>query len=408
MNDVGAALNLACHWRRHRAVLHPRLGQFLWHWLRGSTHLPYPPLKLHLEPTSLCNLKCPMCPQSIGANEYNGYMDLGLYQRIIDQVQGQVLEINLFFRGEPMMHKQIGEMVRIARGAGIRTHVNTNATTLRAKQAAALLDAGLDKLTVSFDGADKETYERMRVGARFEITLKNVRGFLAEKQRRRSVYPYTVIQVIRPYDPAAQRPETPSGMTELFAGLPVDEYDPRWAHGWAGTMLDNPVAEPERYGPNYHPCNWLWKSMAIYWDGQVVSCCADFAGEQHVGNLLEQPLMDIWNGPETVQMRTLQIEGRYKEASLCSGCDALWQHNSPTWAAFDAVGAVAERLAPGEATWRRQPVPASPALTTLGRKATPKEAPFAESPPTNGAGVSQRTEHEPTHVATRQNPGAQD
>ena len=248
MNDVAAAFKLIRNWRRYEAVLHPRTIRFLWHWLRGSTQLPYPPLKLHLEPTSLCNLKCPMCPQSIGANKVNGFMDMEVFRRILSQVKGQVLEVNLFFRGEPMMHKHIGDMTALAHDAGGKVHINTNATTLRDKQAALLLDAKLDKLTVSFDGADKETYERMRVGAKFDLTLKNVRSFLLEKKRRNLTYPYTVIQVILPHDPDAKHPETPPGMYELFDGLPVDEYDTRWAHGWAGTMMDTPVAQPEQYG----------------------------------------------------------------------------------------------------------------------------------------------------------------
>lgn len=381
MNDVAAAFKLIRNWRRYEAVLHPRTIRFLWHWLRGSTHLPYPPLKLHLEPTSLCNLKCPMCPQSIGANTVNGFMDMDVYRHILEQVRGHVLEVNLFFRGEPMMHKNLGEMTTLAHEAGIAVHVNTNATTLRAKQTAALLDAKLDKLTVSFDGADKDTYERMRVGAKFELTLKNVREFLLEKQRRQVRYPYTVMQVILPYDPTAARPETPAGMRELFAGLPVDEYDTRWAHGWAGTMMENPVAQPEQYGPNYHPCNWLWKSMAIYWNGEVVSCCADFAGEQVVGNLMEQSLMEVWNGPELVKLRRLQVEGRYQEASLCSGCDALWQQDSASWKVFDGIGAAADRIVPSEATWRRKTVPPSPAVVSTERTITPNEAPFSEPVP---------------------------
>ena len=50
MNTVDQAIKLVRNWRRHKAVLHPRTAQFLFHWMRGSTVLPYPPLKLHLEP----------------------------------------------------------------------------------------------------------------------------------------------------------------------------------------------------------------------------------------------------------------------------------------------------------------------------------------------------------------------
>ena len=67
MNTVDQAIKLVRNWRRHKAVIHPRTAEFLFHWMRGSTVLPYMPLKLHLEPTSVCNLRCPMCPQAIDA-----------------------------------------------------------------------------------------------------------------------------------------------------------------------------------------------------------------------------------------------------------------------------------------------------------------------------------------------------
>ncbi len=341
MNTVDQAIKLARNWRRHRAVLHPRTLRFLYHWMRGSTVLPYPPLKLHLEPTSICNLRCPMCPQAIDAVKGDtGYIDLDLYRKIVDEAKDFALEINLFFRGEPLLHQQMPEILRYGRSKGVRLHVNTNATILREKQARMLIENGASKVTISFDGPDKATYETMRKGARYETTLENVRRFLQLVQEYRHNgwrTPYTVMQVILPYDPQSPGPDVPKHMKDLFAGLPVDEWDPIWPHGWAGVMQENGIVQAQPYGENYHPCNWLWKSLAIYWDGRVASCCADFSGDQMIGDVKTQTLREIWNGDAIVRLRTLQVEGRYKEATLCSGCDALWQKDSTAWHVFSAA-----------------------------------------------------------------------
>ncbi|HEX2036585.1 MAG TPA: radical SAM/SPASM domain-containing protein [Chloroflexota bacterium] len=341
MNTVDQAVKLVRNWRRHRAVLHPRTLQFLYHWMRGSTVLPYPPLKLHLEPTSVCNLRCPMCPQAIDAVKgNNGYIDLQVYRKIVDEAAGFAREINLFFRGEPLLHKSMAELLRYGRSKGARLHVNTNATILREKQSRMLIEDGASKVTISFDGPDKATYEQMRKGATYEKTLENVRQFLRLVKEYRSNgwrTPYTVMQVILPYDPQSPGPQVPRHMKELFAGLPVDEWDPIWPHGWAGVMQENGVVQAQPYGTNYHPCNWLWKSLAIYWDGRVASCCADFSGDQIIGDVKTQSLQEIWNGEAMVRLRRLQVEGRYKEASLCSGCDALWQKDSTAWSTFSSV-----------------------------------------------------------------------
>ena len=85
MNSVTQAKDLVLNFRRHKAVAHPRLARFAYHWMRGSSKLPYGPLKMHVEPTSFCNLRCPMCPQSVGANATNGFMEMDLFNKIIDE-----------------------------------------------------------------------------------------------------------------------------------------------------------------------------------------------------------------------------------------------------------------------------------------------------------------------------------
>ena len=341
MNTVDQAIKLVKNWRRHKAVIHPRTVQFMYHWMRGTTTLPYPPLKLHLESTSVCNLRCPMCPQSLDAVKGDtGYIDMDLYRKIVDEASKFALEINLFFRGEPLLHRKLPELLRYGRSKGVRLHVNTNATILRESQARMLVEDGASKVTISFDGPDKAMYEIMRKGAKYEVTLENVRQFLSlvkEYRENGRPTPYTVMQVILPYDATQKGPNLPQHMRDLFADLPVDEWDPIWPHGWAGVMQENEVVEAQPYGENYHPCNWLWKSLAIYWDGRVASCCADFTADQVIGNLKTSSLMDVWNGPEMVKLRTLQVEGRYKEAPLCAGCDAVWQKDTPSWSLFDAI-----------------------------------------------------------------------
>jgi len=333
MNKIKSATDLVTKFRRHRAILHPKTAQFAYHWMNGSTELPYGPIKLHVEPTSLCNL-----PQSLDEVQMSetGFMEMDLYRSIIDQARGTVREINLFFRGESFLHKQIFEMIRICEGAGIVAHISTNATMLTEDYIRQLLDSGLSKLTISFDAGQKELYEKMRKGAKFERTLRNTLMLLHEKLLRESSKPYVAMQVIQLFggDRSVQ-PKVPDDFKRRFEGLPVDEWDTFWAHGWAGTMgngKDGYQAAP--HGQNYFPCNWIWKSMAIYWDGTVPACCADFTNEQIVGDLNEDSLSDIWNGPEFQAIRRAHVSGQLDDYSLCRNCDAIWQDDGKMWSGF--------------------------------------------------------------------------
>ncbi len=337
MNTVGQAKDLIFKFRRHRAVAHPRLFRFAYHWMKGTQSPPYGPLKLHIEPTSFCNLRCPMCPQSIGANETNGFMEMDLYDKIVDEARHFAREFNLFFRGESLMHQGIYEMIEKCERAGIAAHINTNATLWRDEAIDKLLDARPSKVTISFDSGDPTTYEQMRAGARYDLTLERVLRFLSEKKRRGLRKPYVVMQVIQLWDKTfavGAKPTIPADFRSLFDGLPVDEWDTFWAHGWAGTMDDSAFYNARPHGSVYFPCNWLWKSMAVYWDGRVPSCCADFAEDQIMGDLNQQSLLEIWDSEPYREIRRAHVAGDLSDYKLCRGCDAVWQHDTNAWKGF--------------------------------------------------------------------------
>ena len=77
--------------------------------------------------------------------------------------------------GEPLLHPRFLDMVRLARRRGLRAEVTTNALLLDDELAAGLLEAGLDQLVVSIDGASAETFGRVRSGASLDRVVENVR-----------------------------------------------------------------------------------------------------------------------------------------------------------------------------------------------------------------------------------------
>lgn len=343
MNSVSQAKDLVLKFRRHRAVANPGLARFVYHWMRGAPALPYGPLKMHVEPTSFCNLRCPMCPQSVGANTTNGFMEMDLFDKIIDEARHFTREINLFFRGESLMHKGIYEMIEKCERAGIAAHINTNATLWRDDVIANLLEARPSKVTISFDSGEPEIYEQMRKGATFDRVLERVIRFLEARKRVPEHKPYVVMQVIQLWNKelgVGASPVVPTHFKDRFDGLPVDEWDTFWAHGWAGTLTDSDFYTARPHGPAYYPCNWLWKSMAVYWDGRVPSCCADFAEDQIMGDLTTRSIREVWNSTAYRAIREAHVRGELDEYTLCVGCDAKWQDDTTLWRAFTGMRSV--------------------------------------------------------------------
>jgi radical SAM protein with 4Fe4S-binding SPASM domain len=98
--------------------------------------------------------------------------------------------------------------------------------------------------------------------------------------------------------------------------------------------------------------------MAVYWNGDVPACCADFGEEYILGNLKETPLLELWNGERMRALRQLQVEGRAQEIEPCRGCDALWHTGGTAWHVFHGV----EKLV--QLTARPDRVPPAPPRPT--------------------------------------------
>ena len=98
--------------------------------------------------------------------------------------------------GEPFMDRKIFDRIEYCERHGISTLLSTNGTFLDEKAAAKLLDSPLAHITLSFDGASKETFEHYRKGARFEKVRDNFVRFARMKHARKSKM-QMVVQMVR-------------------------------------------------------------------------------------------------------------------------------------------------------------------------------------------------------------------
>lgn len=294
-----------------------------WHYNRRTVNLPYPPRYLQVELTSYCNLRCPFCFQSVRAiRRKNGYIEIDLYKKIIDEVKNYIFRISLHHRGEPLLHPELSRCISLAKGAGIKTNIHTNATLLTPQKSKEILESGLDELHFSFDGEDPQTFERMRKGAKYKETLENIVNFLKLKKKYGLARPTIEIQVLRFY------PDEKRGLSKEFKAhfenLPVDYFTTGVIINWAGDFRDEAGLKINAPRGRYAPCKSIWSDLIICWDGEVVPCCKDYDSYYPLGNVKDQPLLKIWNNERMQELRRKLIEKKYQEIDLCRNCDALW------------------------------------------------------------------------------------
>lgn len=302
-----------------------RLGKIFMAYRGKKTEKVPLPIRLWIEPTPYCNLKCPMCPQSdekiLEVTRGKTYMDFDLYKTIIDEAADHVYDINLAHRGESLFHKNLPAMIRYAVDKGIKTRLHTNATILNEKISKALLDSGLDLLSFSFDGFKKEPYEKIRVRANFEKTLGNILQFLRMKKESGSSKPFTVFQVIDMDGNTEGKEE----FIRQFDGLPLDQLYIKKPHNWGGIINGNPVIDRYCHRESYSHCSFLWYSLTILWDGHVTPCPQDFFQEFVLGDLRTQTLREIWDGKPLVGLRDALVRQDWQNIRPCNTCDKLWR-----------------------------------------------------------------------------------
>ncbi len=301
-----------------------RSWKLFWSYRLRKERCDYYPSRLWIELTNNCNLHCEMCLNKLLPSSAKGYMDFPLFKKLIDEISGKVHDAYFHHRGESLLHPQIFEMISYAKNKGIYTRLHTNATLLDERKAKALLDSGLDFLSFSFDGYDKETYESIRLGATFETTLSNIIRFLELKKKGGYRLPYTVLTVIEFSSLKERYRQSKADFLRRFKGLPLDALRVRAPHNWGGGY-DNGEIEARRRQTGFIPCTFLWYALTIFWDGTVVPCPQDFFGKLSLGNLNDQTLWDIWNSERMVYLRRSMTKEGHKSISPCNTCDRLWR-----------------------------------------------------------------------------------
>ena len=140
--------------------------------------IPWRLSKLYIEPTSQCNLDCRTCMRNTW-DEQQGMMTEETFSRILEGLKEFNPLPSVFFGGfgEPLFHPRIIDMIARVKALGVPVELITNGVLLTKEISRQLIEARLDTLWVSLDGATPESYSDIRLGATLPQVLENLAGF---------------------------------------------------------------------------------------------------------------------------------------------------------------------------------------------------------------------------------------
>ena len=344
------------------------------------THLA----KVYVEPTNRCNLECRTCIRH-GWNEPTGEMSQATFTGITEGLRPISPAPRILFGGlgEPLAHPGIVDMIRNMKSIGSFVELITNGTLLNPSLSEELIDAGLDLLWVSLDGATPESYTDVRMGAALPEVLSNLMALRSIRWKKH--HPVGLDMMLQPQLgivfvamkrnisdlPAVFRLASQLGAVHFLvtnvlpytAGMQEEVLytraldDTIYASSPLLRVLDfpkmdvNPTTREALYeamrgnhslsisggnfGERNNRCPFAEKgSLAIRWDGDVSPCLAllhnhksylhgyDRTVRRHiVGTIMEQNVEEIWNQPDYVAFRKRLQEFNFSPCTSCGGCD---------------------------------------------------------------------------------------
>lgn len=288
------------------------------------------PISLSIEPTTACNLRCPECPSGLRSfHRPTGKMDLDLLSSVLNQVKDTCTYINFYFQGEPYLHPQFLDMVRMCGEHGIYSATSTNAHFLDSTRAKQTVESGLDRLIISIDGMDQETYEQYRKEGSLEKVIEGTKNVLRWKKELKSSTPHVIFQflVVKPNEHQIEE------VKELAKELGVDEVKLKTAQIYDFENGSDLIPENDRYSryrqkstgkwelknPLDNHCWRMWSGAVITWDGRVVPCCFDKDAKHSMGSLQTESFSSIWTNKHYQNFRSQILKSR-SEVEMCKNC----------------------------------------------------------------------------------------
>ena len=272
-----------------------------------------------------------------------GLLTMELFHRILDDVKEHAHTMQFYFQGEPLLNKQLPEMIAMAHQVGLYTIVSTNAQALSRSTAEAIVKSGLNRIIVSIDGFSEESYAAYRVGGSLHKALEGLQHLANAKAELHSRIRIE-LQVLRLKTNEHEwewikKNYKKLGATQLVFKtaqlynfehghplMPTDERysrykkiaDGTYVHKKAYRLLQPTSILHRAFGAT---CLRLWSGCVITTTGEVLPCCYDKDGQHALGNIAEQSLLDIFHSKRANALRHRVLHATAPIPEMCKNCN---------------------------------------------------------------------------------------
>lgn len=303
------------------------------------------PIGIDIVASKRCCISCIMCHKYLVGDPWD--MSFEVFEQIAEKLFPYLLYVKFASIGEHFLNKDFGKMLEVCLKYKVDVSITSNGFLVDEKWAQKLIDWNVKKIGFSFDGAKKETYEKIRRGSNYEKVLGNIRKLVEMRNIQKKKYPriYTTfaasksnieelpdfvrlaknigidfirVQYMFIYNNMDRNESLyfyPDLVKECFSKARAAAKELK-IKLWLPEMAKSSVCK----NPT---CFYPWGEVSIDPSGDIYFCCNAWEVES-IGNAIKEDFKTIWNNNFYQGLRkTVNSSSQGEWYELCKGCSAL-------------------------------------------------------------------------------------
>ncbi len=299
---------------------------------------PLPVRAMQIETSSICNFRCNSCVLSLPDYDRPAkHMTPADFTRVLDAFP-TVEKIEMQGIGEVFLNPDVFELIRIATDRGIQVQTFSNASVIDREMAHKIVESGIAIINFSMDGADEETFRKLRKGGTLERYKRCLNNLVQAKQALGSETPRLGMMCVLAKNNMHQVPKMVAIAEELgvqsimftklnlMAGdkllpLALDEEDTRFLStmpAYRGRVEIITAVTPWTLEQR-STCYWPQSMTYVTVEGDVTPCCNYLDSRvMKMGNVYEKSGEEIWNDTPYREFRKQLLAGDLP--TMCQNC----------------------------------------------------------------------------------------
>lgn len=228
--------------------------------------------RIYIEITNICNLKCSFCPITTRNKEF---MSVSNFEVVLSKIKNYTKHIYLHVKGEPLMHPNLDEILKLANAYDLNVNITTNARLLK------------DKIDI----LNNNKIRQINISLHSFNSVNEIKELLPNVDKLKC---YVSLRLWNNKDNTEIYK-----LLESYYNKKIDLSSNRFSLSdkvflSIEKLFDWPDINNEIIS-EYGTCKGGKRQLAILVDGTIVPCCLDNEGIINLGNIFESSIQDILN-----------------------------------------------------------------------------------------------------------------